>query len=43
LYRQPRKIEQMMERLVVAIEKMDAKTDANQEKTDITLEKMEAG
>jgi hypothetical protein len=22
---------------------MDAKTDANQEKTDITLEKMEAG
>jgi hypothetical protein len=33
-------MEQMMEHLVVATEKLDAKIDANQEKTDVNLKKM---
>jgi hypothetical protein len=36
-------MEQMMEHLVVATEKLDAKTDANQEKTDANLKEMKAG
>jgi hypothetical protein len=33
----------MMDHLIAAIGKMDAKTDANQEKMDTTLKEMEAG